>query len=81
MLWLSMNGVHTACSFLQVNDTLSKPSGKVCVMIFSRSSVGRQVRAMEAVVEVVVEVVVGEGALARLAGKTQPWWGSIRLMR
>lgn len=51
--------------FLQVNTTLSKLCGKVCVMMFSRSSVGRRVSSMEVVVEVGVE----KGALARLAGE------------
>lgn len=50
-----MNGVHIAWILLQVNATLSKPSGKVCKTMFSRSSVGRRVSAMVVVVEVVVE--------------------------
>lgn len=43
-LWRSINGVHSSYIVLQVNDRLSKPSGKVCGMIWSNSSVGKPVR-------------------------------------
>ena len=57
-----MNGEQIAWIFLQVKATLSKPSGKVCVMMFSRSSVGRSVSAMVGGSDCTLE-----GALARFA--------------